>query len=60
MTSLALESQLNFKLLFIFIILTSCGLKKPLIAPEDNNLPSVPDKYKKKVKKNVTDIGTRK
>ena len=51
MTFWVLELQLNFNLLILFVLLTSCGLKKPPTAPGKKSLPSVIEKYSKKEKK---------
>jgi len=37
---------LNFNLLILLLLLSSCGLKKNPIVPKDNILPTISDRYK--------------
>lgn len=52
---LTLDLQLNFKLIFIFLILTSCGVKRAPSYPENQRLPSIIERYKieNKIKEDI-------
>lgn len=60
MTSMELDSQLNFKILILLFFVLGCGLKKPPTPPKNDTLPSVIDKYSKKGKKDGADSRSRK